>query len=324
MPTMICIHVFRGDQPELLPAMCMFCARPLTEDEYQQVVVKIGAGSARPIALPICAGDRLPGGVLYPDGHGQANVNTVAMGVASGVLGAALAHNLQRQQEGMRTTFTFKNIHDKFASELERLRNLTPAQYDQMMAQANQAFAHKIAAGTLQTEEDALRVREKEQQQVADAAVFGLQDAAGKGKVAGEVTRSSGNKFLIASLIVGAVSVLALLCISTSVIGYLLMNRSEWGDDAGKKKKLAVDPPKELRAKIKIVDKEQGTIQFLLPGSARATYRVADDTVFYDRAGNRLEQGIGTPALAIDEYCVILPTEDRKGLQWLKLTEPPP
>ena len=317
MPTTIQIHVFRGDQPELLPAMCMFCAKPLNEDEYQSVVMKVG-DIARPVPLPICSRDRLPGGVLYPDGHGQMNVNTVAAGAAFGVLGAVIAHNVQRHQQGNRATFTFRKVHDQFASELERIRNLSPAEYDRMMAKANQAFAAKIA-GSEGAAEDDRRRQEKEQQQVLDEATFGLQDAVGTGKVTDEVTRSSQTQFMMVALVVGVLSVLLLICISSAVIAYVIFTRKP--DDTPVAVKPGIEKPKEQMAKVKVIDTDERTITFLMPKSAKLTLKYSDQTEFFDRQSNRLTQGIA--AVNLEDYCVILQTDDRKGLQWLKLTDPP-
>ena len=294
------IVVFQGDQPELLPGMCMFCARQLTEDQYQSVVLRAGTGVARPVSLPICSHDRIDG-VVQADADAQGAVVTAAAFAAFGVLGAAIAHNVQQEQQRHQAFFTFHDVHERFADELHRLRHLTPKEYDHMMAKANQAFAAKIAASADVQEAERKR-QAREAQQAEDEATFGLAGAAGKGKVTEEVVRSSSTKFLIAFLVVGVISVLLLICISASLIGYVMSTRKPAPAEDDVVVNKPADAPKELRARIKVVDAEQQTIKFLLPGPGGAgiskIYSFKDSTIFYDKKGDRLP---GAEALKVDD-----------------------
>jgi hypothetical protein len=256
--------------------------------------------------------------VLFPDGRNQFLDNLAGAATPLLALGAGIAGHAARKHETVEATFTFTTVHPQFARELDRLRNLTPQEYEQMFAQANAKFLADLHDHAIETAEERQRRLEKEQQLALDEESFHLQEAVGKGAVAQEVTRSDQSKLFLVGLLVGAMSLVLLMCISASVIGYVVLSRKP-ADDAARKP--ALDPPKEQRAKVKLIDTDERTIQFLMPNSAKQTLKYTDNTVFYDRQANKLAQGV--EAVNVDDFCVILPTDDRKGLQWLKLTDAP-
>jgi hypothetical protein len=83
------------------------------------------------------------------------------------------------------------------------------------------------------------------------------------------------------------------------------------------KKELA--PPKEMKARIKTIDRGQRTMRLLVGDGKYQTFRIDAATEFRDEAGQRLPQGFDAPQLREEEMVTILPTNDRQGLQWLKL-----
>lgn len=315
MPTTIRIHVFNGDQTELLPTMCMFCGQRLSEDEFQRVAVQMADGLTRPVLLPICGRERKPGG-LYADG--QLALNTATM--AADPVGGVIAHHLRRHQERAGTTVTIANVHDKFAAELERLRHLTPKDYDALMAEANRTFIARIAEGSeekLLTDEE---LAEIEQREAEDVSTFGMEGAASKADLSVEFTRKNSSKMVMVWLAVGAIAVVLVMCIAGGLIGYSLMSQKPEPTPEEVAKKKQPPPLKEIKAKIKNIDRDQRTIRLLVGDGKYQTFRITPETEFRDYGGERLPQGLDAPELRVDELALILPTEDRQGLQYLKLT----
>jgi hypothetical protein len=315
MPTTIRIHVFNGDQTELLPTMCMFCAQPLAEDEFQRVAVQFADGLTRPLPMPICSRDRKPGGLIA---DGQIALHTATMGTDP--VGVLIAHHLRQHQERAGTTVTILNIHDQFAAELERLRHLTPKEYDALMAEANNAFIAKIAEGSaekLLSDEELAEIARRESE---DVSTFGMDGAASQADLSVEFTRKNSRKMLTVWLIVGAISVVLVTCITGSIGAYLFWSRkaAPTPEEIAKKKELP--PPKEIEARIKNIDREQRTIKLLVRHGVSETFRITPETEFRDSDGKRLPQGLDAPELRENEMAFILPTADRRGLQYLKLT----
>jgi hypothetical protein len=309
MGSAIRINVYQGDRVELLPAMCMFCGHSLGEEQYQPVQMQLG-GAVRPLALPICLMDKIPDQVLQPDGGSDP---------VAGV-------NPQRYQPYLVGTFAFQNVTPKFAQELDRLRNLPHDQYDPQVAQSNERIQAMLqgpsTAATVEAEE---RRRQMETQEAEDEAAFQLEKAAGTGEVTRAETKASSRKLILISLIAGAVGLLLVMCITVGVIGTTMLaakraeDRRAFEEEVKKKENV----PKEIQAKIKVIDRERGSITLLDKNSKRATYRIDNGTEFFDRDGNRMPQGITDPKVKEEEYCVILPTLDRQALQSVKLTAPP-
>jgi hypothetical protein len=266
----------------------------------------------------------------FPDGHSEtldniANTNPLDVGgtsipiVFAATLGviivAKIAQNLQRHHESLKATFTFDGVKFKFASELDRLRNLSNKEYDAMMAEANERFAaklHAYAAGPKSAEElVAIAQREAE-----DSATFGMEHTASQGEMSVEVTRSNSRKMLIVWGLVGVLSMMLLVCIASGVGGLIYWSRRPPAEAASKKQ---IVPAKEMKAKIKTIDRNQGTIRFLVGDGKYQTYRIGPGTEFRDESGQRLADGFDTPRLREDEFVTILPTDDQQGLHWVKL-----
>jgi hypothetical protein len=305
MGSAIRINVYQGDRVELLPAMCMFCGRSLGEEQYQPVQMQLG-GAIRPLALPICLMDKIPDQVLQPDGRSDP---------VAGV-------NSQRYQPYLVSTFGFQNVTPKFAQELDRLRNLPHDQYDPQVAQSNERIQAMLQGpSTAVTAEAEESRRQTEAQEAEDEAAFQLAQAAGTGDVTRAETRASSRKLVFISLIAGAVGVLLVSCITVGVVGIMMYENRQ--ADVQAKKKAEVPPPKEIQARIKVIDRERGSIRLLDKNSKTTTYRIDKATEFFDRDGTRMPNGIADPKVAEEEYCVILPTQDRQALQWMKLTAPP-
>ncbi len=317
MPTTIRIHVFHGDQTELLPTMCMFCAQPLTEDEFQRVAVQLADELTRPVLLPICSRHPRSGG-LHADGNPVPI--TVAKGMDIGPVGAVIAHHVRLHQESAGTTVTIPHVHDAFAAELERLRHLTPAEYDALMAEANKAFIAKIAGGSVEKLLTAEELAEFEQRAVEDVSAFGMEGAVRKADLSVEFSRRNSRKMMILWLIVGAIAVVLVTSIAVGVGAYLVFGQKPQvakGEADQKKQPL---PLKEIRAKIKNIDRDQRTIRLLVGDGKYQLFRITPETEFRDFGGQRLPQGLDAPELRVEEFALIMPTEDRQGLQYLKLT----
>ena len=304
MGTSIRVHVYQGDRIELLPAMCLFCGHPLGEEQFQHVDVQIGP-SVRKLAFPICLVDKLPDQVLKPDGQ------------SAPVAGV----NPQRYLPYLEAAFTFQDGNIRFAQELQRLRNLPHDQYDPQMAQSNEVLLGLLkgtpTAEGIEAEEHRKQV---EQQEAEDEEAFQLVQAARTGDVSAAESKASSRKLIWISLIAGAVGLLLVMCIAVG-IGVYAFWKDKAAPDPDQKKALAA--PKEIKAKIKAIDPDEKKIRFLLVTSKTETYRIDDQTEFFDREGQRLPQGLSSPQLKAEEYCVILPTENRQALQWLKLTPAP-
>jgi hypothetical protein len=307
MTTTIRIHVYQGDRVELLPAMCLFCGHPLGEEQFQHVDARIGQAAHR-LALPICLVDKLPDPALTPDSG------------AAPVAGA----NPPRYQPYLTAAFTFAGANSRFAQELERLRNLPTDQYDAQMAQSNEILQSllqgKPTDDAIQAEEHR---RETEAQEAEDEATFGLAGAARTGDVSRAETRASSRKLLWISLIAGALGVLLVMCIGVSILAYTVFSRTPEPTPEELAKKKAIAAPKEMKAKIKLIDRERDSLTVLGADSKRYSLKVANTTDFFDREGNLLPLGINDPRVREEEFCTILQTADRLGLQWLKLTPPP-
>jgi hypothetical protein len=303
MATNIRIQVYQGDRVELLPAMCMFCGHPLGEEQYQPVDVQIGQ-TVRKLAFPICLVDKLPEQLLAPDGRSEP---------VAGV-------NPQRYQPYLVATFAFQNVNAKFAQELERLRNLPHDQYDPQMAQSHEALQAvlqgKPTADAMDAEEHR---RQTEAQEAEDEATFQLEKAAGTGDVSKAETKASSRKLIWICLIAGVLGLLLVMCIAVGISAYSFFSPKAKEQD----KTTELPPPKEMKAKIKLIDRDRGTISVLGIDSKRYPFKITDATEFFDREGNPLPQKLGDPKIHEEEYCVVLPTQDRSALQWLKLTAAP-
>jgi hypothetical protein len=163
---------------------------------------------------------------------------------------------------------------------------------------------------------------EKNRRLAEDGSAFGLDDALGTGDATKEVTTTSSNKLLLIGIIAGALAVVLVACITAGFIGVALSNRkADPGADVAKHSQFV--PAQELKAKIKVIDRDAMTIRFLMSNDTRKTYQVSDKTEFFDREENLLKAGLDDAALREEEYCILLPTDDQKSLRWLKLTPPP-
>jgi hypothetical protein len=338
MATNVTLHVFQGGI-EPVPEMCMFCGAPLEEEKFETFTVQIGHSPPRPIELPICFRDRSLAIIMLPDGRSQvldsiadASMPVGAMTIASqgGAIGgiiflaiagtiltAKLARNLQRHQEGIKTTFTFKGVRRKFVAELEYLRNLSDDEYDELMAKANEKFAARLHANAPRpkTAEDLAAIAEREAE---DSATFGMEETASQSQMSVEVTRSNSRKMLIVWGLVAVLALGLLVCISGGVAGLIFWSRRPAVEEAAKK---LLPPAKEMKAKIKKIDRDQRTIRLLVGDGKYQTFRVTDATEFRDDTGVRMPEGLDAPSLREEEFVTILPTEDRQGLQWLKLAK---
>jgi len=157
-----------------------------------------------------------------------------------------------------------------------------------------------------------------EQRAAEDEATFGMEGAATKGEVSVEVSRANSRKMMKVWLAVGAISVLATLCIATGILGLILYQSSQEPvvEDPAKKK---LPPAKEMKAKIKSIDKNGRTIRLLVGDGKYQTFHVTAETEFRDDSGQRLPEGLDSAAVREEELVTILTTEDRQGLRWLKL-----
>jgi hypothetical protein len=300
MASTIRINVYQGNRVELVPALCMFCGRPISDGEYQPVSVQLG-GALHRLALPICPADRIPEQPLEPDGRSDP---------VAGV-------NPQRYAPYRIGTFEFQNVDAKFVQELDRLRNLPHDQYDPQLAQSNARMQMLLQGPAAISEAH----QPSDAREAEDEAAFQLEQAAGTGEVSRAETRASSRKLIFISVIAGAVAVLLVMCITVGIVGYSIFAEHRAKNDAAKK---AEPPaPKEIAAKIKIIDRERRSVTVLDKFSKRTAYRIDEATEFFDREGRRLPGGIADPQLKLEEYCVILATPDRQALQWLKLTPPP-
>jgi hypothetical protein len=162
---------------------------------------------------------------------------------------------------------------------------------------------------------------EGENQEAEDAAMFGTDDVKTTGAASVEVTRSSSRKLLWVALAVGAIAVVLVTCISVGVVAYVIMSAKPepTPDDLAKKKDLI--PPKEMKARIKNIDRTAGSIKFLVGDGRYQTLSVDSATEFLDEGGKRLPRGFDAPELREEDVVIILTTADRKGLQWVKLTK---
>ena len=162
--------------------------------------------------------------------------------------------------------------------------------------------------------------QDQENRDDLDSELFGMGKVTGPGEASVEVTKSNRNKFL---LFVGVVSVLAVslvLCIGVSVGAYFfLANRKAdptQEDGAGKKKKL--EPVTEQKARIKQIDVGQHAITLIVGFGKVQTFEIGNDTRLLDVNDNRLG-GLADLEAHKDAFVTILMTDDRQGLQWLKV-----
>lgn len=162
---------------------------------------------------------------------------------------------------------------------------------------------------------------ERAKQDAEDAAMFGMDDVKTTGEASVEVTRSNSRKLLWVALAVSAIAVVLVACIAVSVVAYVVLSKKPelTPEDIAKKKELI--PPKEMKAKIKNIDRTAGSIKFLVGDGKYQTLRVDSATEFLNEAGNRLAGGFDSPELREEDFVLILPTADRNGLQSVKLTK---
>jgi hypothetical protein len=152
-----------------------------------------------------------------------------------------------------------------------------------------------------------------------DAAIFGMEGAAGTGEVSVEVTRTNRKKFMIFVLMVGVLSVMLVMCIAVSLVVYLVYRKDPEQDKIAQAEP-PPPPPKEMKARIKEVDVGQKTLRMLVGVGKYQTFQITAQTEFFDAAGKRLPTGLAALEEMKDADVTILQTEDRRGLQWLKLT----
>ncbi len=121
-----------------------------------------------------------------------------------------------------------------------------------------------------------------ERQEAEDTAMFGMDDVKSTGEASVEVTRSNSRKLLWVALAVGAIAVGLVTCISVSVVAYVIMSAKPAAtpEDLAKKKELV--PPKEMKAKIKNIDRTASTIKFLVGDGKYQTLSVDNATEFLD------------------------------------------
>ena len=207
-----------------------------------------------------------------------------------------------------------------FVQELDRLRNLPATQYDAQIIQINetlQGLLHGVQ--TTDALEAAERRKLREQDEVEDESTFHLEKAARTGEVSAEETKASIRKLIFLCVIAGALGVTLVACIAGGVIGYSFWQQKPAEVDQAKNKE---PPPKEMKAKIKTINLDEKRIKFLMFTSKTEVYHIEADKKFFERDGQALP-GLDAPQLKAEEYCVILPTENRQALQWLMLTPPP-
>ena len=155
-----------------------------------------------------------------------------------------------------------------------------------------------------------------------DAATFGMDGAASQGDISVEVTRTNSRKMMMVWLLVGAISAILVACVGVSLVGWAYFSRTPETKLDGVARKKELPPPKEMKARLKNIDRAQGTLRLLVGDGKYQTFRVTDSTEFRDQAGLRLPQGIESPELREEDLVTILPTDDRQALQWLKLGAP--
>ena len=160
--------------------------------------------------------------------------------------------------------------------------------------------------------------QDQENHDELDSDLFDMGKATGTGEASVEVTRSNRNRFLLFVGVVGVLSVALVMCIGVSVGAYFLIanRKAEPGQNDGKKKDLP--PVAEQRAKIKQVDVTQKAISLVIGTGKVQTFDIGADTRLTDAAGNHLG-GVADLEAHRDAFVTILMTEDRQGLQWLKL-----
>ena len=159
-----------------------------------------------------------------------------------------------------------------------------------------------------------------DQQNDEDAAMFGMEGAAGTGEVSVEVTRTNRKKFMIFALLVGVLSVMLVMCIAVSLVVYVVYRKDPEQEEGIGLKKPPPAPPKEMKARIKEVDVGQNTLRMLVGVGKYQTFQINAQTEFFDAAGKRLPTGLAALEDFKDADVTILQTDDRQGLQWLKLT----
>jgi hypothetical protein len=159
------------------------------------------------------------------------------------------------------------------------------------------------------------------QQEADDAAMFGMDDVKTTGAASVEVTRSNSRKLLWVALAVGVIAVVLVTCISVSVVAYVLMSAKPQLTPEEIAKKQELIPPKEMKARIKIIDRTAGSIKFIVGDGKFQTLSVENATEFLDSGGKPLPRGFDAPELHEDVWVVILTTADRKGLQWVKVAK---
>jgi len=299
--------------------MCMYCACKLDDEDFQPVTVQIGNRGVDSLYQPVCAYDQpSQSEVLYPDGRSRTidalgGATSPAIALAFGIAGY-----IARESESVSATFTFHDVHRKFAKELDYLRNLSAEEYEDMMDEANAKFLAKLH-GNKKPDPKAEEVKAKKaEQQAQDAAMFGVDDA--KPPAPPPPTRNR-------MLLMGVIGVsLAVTLVAAAFGVYLALPKPPLGPEPEPIQPVKVkpaNPGRETKAKIKSIDKGEGTIKFLVGDGKYQVYRISKETEFVDGNGNPLPQGIADPALREESYCVIALTDDRKALQWLKLAPPP-
>jgi hypothetical protein len=162
--------------------------------------------------------------------------------------------------------------------------------------------------------------QDQENRDELDSELFGMGKVADPGEASVEVTKSNRNKFLLFVGVVGVLAVALVLCIGVSVGAYFfLANRKvdpAQEEGAGKKKKL--DPLTEQKARIKQIDVGQHAITLVVGLGKVQTFEIGNDTRLLDGDGKRLG-GLADLQTHQDAFVTILMTDDRQGLQWLKL-----
>lgn len=166
---------------------------------------------------------------------------------------------------------------------------------------------------------DAEQPISKEQQEAQDEAQFGMTGAARTGDLSAEVSRKNSMKMVLVWLAVGVISLVLLTCIVSAVIVLMVLSQRPQvtPEEIAKKKELG--PPKEIIARIKNINRDERTLKLLVGDGKYQTFRVTGDTVFRDNAGQPLARGFDAPELREEAMVTILTTQDRQGLQWLKL-----
>lgn len=158
-----------------------------------------------------------------------------------------------------------------------------------------------------------------DQQAAEDAATFGMEGAIRQGDLSVEVTRSNSRRMVMVWLLVGAISVMLVSCIAFGAFSYVYLSHRAEQAAAGNVKKKVLPPPKEMKVLIKTIDRDQRTLRLLVGDGKYQTFPITTATEFRDPNGRRLPQGLDAPELIEEELAMILMTDDRQGLQWLKL-----